>query len=151
MYFVLKPLQLIWRLGACRDLNFKWIAWLKGAFTLTLSEYPCPSQCPRPWQNCVYTTSEARIRGHPRQWPFLVACSSDHVNRLLWACALHNLGRTRTSESEEIDTCSNELGHGHPRQKSRTRTRISVNTKHQFSCFDCVRARTRMLGPRSRM
>ena len=76
----------------------------KGAFTLTLSEYPCPSQCPSPWQNCVYTTSEARIRGHPRPWPFLVACSSDHVNRRLWACALHNLGRPRKSVSVEIAT-----------------------------------------------
>ena len=46
---------------------------------------------------------------------------------------------------------SDELGHGRPRQKSWTRTRISVNTKHQFTCFDCVPARTRMLGPRSQM
>ena len=115
----------------------------------TVSEYPCPSQCPRPWQNCVYTTSDARIRGQPRQWPFLVA--SHHKKRRLWACTLHNLGRTRTSISEEIATCSDELGHGRPRQKSRTRTRTSVNAKQQFTCFDYVRARTRMLRPRSRM
>ena len=123
----------------------------KGAFTLTLSEHPCPSQYPSPWPSFVYTTSEARIRGYPRPWPFLVACSSDHVHGRLWACALHNLEWTPTSVSEEIATCSDELGHGRPRQKSRTRTRISVNTKHQFTCFDCVRARTRILGPRSRM
>ena len=121
------------------------------------------------YQGCIYTytvrvsVSESvsetltelclhYIRGSdPRQWPFLVACGSDHVNRQLWACASHNLGRTRKSESEEIATCSDELGHGRTRQKSQTRTRISVNTKHQFTCFDCVRARTRMLGPRSRM
>ena len=81
----------------------------------------------------------------------LEACSSDHAHGHLWACALHDLGRPRTSASEDFTTCSDELGLGRPRQKSRTRTRISVNTKHQFTCFDCVRARTRMLGPRSRM
>ena len=115
----------------------------------TVSEYPCPSQCPRPWQNCVYTTSEAPIRGQPRQWPFLVA--SHHKKRRLWACTLHNLGQTRTSVSEEIATCSDELGHRRPRQKSQPRTRTSVNAKQQFTCFDYVRARTRMLRPRSRM
>ena len=55
------------------------------------------------------------------------------------------------STSEEFATCSEELGLGSPRHKSRTQTRISVNTKHQFTCFDCVRAPTRMLGQRSRM
>ena len=81
----------------------------------------------------------------------LVACSSDHVNRRLWACALHNLRRTRTSTSKEIATCNDEFGHGRPRQKSRTWTLISVNTKHQFTYFDCIRARARMLGLRFRM
>ena len=38
----------------------------KGAFTLTLAEHPCPSLRPSSWPSCVYTTSEARIRGHPR-------------------------------------------------------------------------------------
>ena len=80
-----------------------------------------------------------------------IACSSDHVHRQLWACALHNLGRTLTSTSEAIATCGDELGHGCLRQKYSTQTSISVNRKHQFSCFDCVRARTRMLRPKSRM
>ena len=70
-----------------------------------------------------------------------------HMNRQLWACALHNLGRTWTSTSKEIATCSDELGHGRMRQKFLTRTWISVNMKHQFTCFDCVWAQTRMLGP----
>ena len=89
--------------------------------------------------------------GHPRQWQFLVACSSDHVNQWLSTWALHNLGRTRTSVSKEIATRSNELGHRCLRQKSWTRTQINVNTKHQFTCFHCVRAQARMLRPRSRM
>ena len=121
----------------------------KGAFTPTLSEHLYP--CLRPWQNCVYTTSEARIRGHPRSWPFCTKFGTNHMNRWLWACTFHNLGRTRMSASKEITTCSDELGHGCPRQKSRIWTRISVNKKHQFTCFDCVRARTQMLGPISRM
>ena len=79
----------------------------------------------------------------------LVACSSDYVNRRLWASM--RIARTRTSASEEIATGSDELGHGRPRQKSRTQAQTSVNTKHQFTCFDCVRARTRMFGLRSRM
>ena len=93
---------------------------IMGTFTLTLSEYLCPSQRPRPWQNCVYTTSEARIRGHSRQWPFLVlmvACSSDHVNRRLWACALHELRRPCPRKLLHVATSSNtdvrgkSLGH----------------------------------------
>ena len=36
----------------------------------------------------------------------LVACSSDHVDRRLWACAFHNLARTWMSASEEITTRS---------------------------------------------
>ena len=85
----------------------------------------------------------------PEAMAILVACSNDHVNRRLSACALYNLGRTRTSE--EIATCSDELGHGSQRQKTRTRTQISVNMKHHFSCFDCVQARTWIVGPRSGM
>ena len=65
----------------------------------------------------------------------LVTCSSDYVNRQLWACALHNLGRTWTSVPEKIATCSDKLGHRCPRQKSRTQTQISVNTKHKFTGF----------------
>ena len=42
----------------------------KGTFTLTLSEHPCPSPCSSPWQNSVYTTSEAWIWGHPSSRPF---------------------------------------------------------------------------------
>ena len=81
----------------------------------------------------------------------LVACSGDHVNRQLWACTLHNLRQTRTSTCEEIATFSDELGHGWLRQKSLTWTQISVpNTKHQFTCFYCVRAQTRMLGASDR-
>ena len=117
-----------------------------GTFTLRQSEHPCPSPCPSPWQNCVYL-----IQGHLRPWLFLVACSSNHVNRRLWACAFHNLGQTPTSVSEEIASCSDKLGHWFPRQKSRTWTRISVNMKHQFNCFDCAWARTWILWPRSQM
>ena len=43
------------------------------------------------------------IRGHVT---ILVACSSGHVNRRHWACAVHNLRWTRTSSSEEIATCN---------------------------------------------
>ena len=118
----------------------------KGAFTLIVSE----SVSELLTEFCLHY-----IRGSdPRlseAMAILIACSSNHVHRRLSACALHNLRRTGTSASEEIATCSDELGHGSPRQKSRTRTRISVNTKHQFTCFDCVRARTRMLGPRFRL
>ena len=56
-----------------------------------------------------------------------------------------------TSESEEIATCSDGLRHSRLCLSTRTQTRTSVNTKHQFSCFDCVRAWTRILGPGSRM
>ena len=100
------------------------------------------------WRHHGIRSSDPRLS---EAMAILVACSSDHVHRRLWACALHNLGRTRTSAPEEIATCNDELGHGRPRQTSRTRTRISVNTKHQFTWFDCFRARTRMLRPRSRM
>ena len=51
-----------------------------------------------------------------------------------------NLGRTWASVSEEITTCSYELGHGHLRLKSWTQTLIRVDTKHKISCFDCVLA-----------
>ena len=57
----------------------------KGAFTLTLSEHPCQSPYARPWQNCVYTTSENRIRSHPSPRPFWTKFGSDHVNWRLWA------------------------------------------------------------------
>ena len=107
--------------------------------------------CARPWQNCVYTTSKAWIRGHPSPWPFWAKFGSNHVNSRLWVRTFHNLGGTRTSASEEMATCSDELGHRRPRQKSQTQNWISVNTKHQLTCFDCVRAWTRILGPRSRL
>ena len=51
-----------------------------------------------------------------------------------------NLGRTWASVSEEITTCSDELGHWHLRLKSWTQTLIRVDTKHKISCFDCVLA-----------
>ena len=101
----------------------------KGAFTLTLSEHPCPSLCPSPWRSfCLHY-----IRGSdPRSSEaILVACSSDHRNRRLWACALQNLRQTRTSASEEIATCSDELRHGHPRQKSQDTN--SDQCKHETS------------------
>ena len=87
------------------------------------------------------------IRGHGH----LVTCSSDRIKRRFWACVLHNLGRTQMSASKKIATRSDELRHGCPRQKSQTHTRISVNTKHWFTCFDCIWAWTRLLGLRSRM
>ena len=87
------------------------------------------------------------IRGHGH----LVTCSSDRIKRRFWACVLHNLGRNQMSASKKIATRSDELRHGCPRQKSQTHTRISVNTKHWFTCFDCIWARTRLLGLRSRM
>ena len=100
------------------------------------------------WRHYGIRSSDPRLS---EAMAILVACSNDHVHRRLWARAMHNLGRTRTFAYEEIVTCNGELGHGRPRQPSRTRTRISVNMKHQFIWFDCVRARTGMLRPRSRM
>ena len=107
-----------------------------------------PSICVRASDRVVFTLHSRLgskvIRDHS---PF----GSNHVDMQLWARTLHNLGRTQMSASKEIATCSYQLGHGHLRLKSRTRTQISVNTKHHFSCFDCIRARTQRLGGRSWM
>ena len=65
-----------WQVIRCFQHFGKFLQWYitmgdyKGAFTLTLSEHLCPSQCPSPWLSFVYTPSETRIRGYPRPWPF---------------------------------------------------------------------------------
>ena len=81
-----------------------WHPFVKGALTLNVSGFvsePLIELC------LHHIRSESKvIRGHGH-------FGSDHMNRRLGACALHNLGWTRTSASEEITTCCNELGNKH--------------------------------------
>ena len=103
----------------------------------------CLSICDRDPDRMVFTLHPRLgsdvIRGYGHFWPNLVATT--------WT--LQQAALSMHVSSEEIATCNDKLGHGRLRQKSQTW--ISVNTKHQFTCFDCVPAWPQMLGPRSRM
>ena len=124
---VLDPIWTVWVLSWRYDLNHFRASPLipkeqsKGAFTLALSEHPSPSPCPRHWPSCVYTTSEARIRGHPRPWPFwkpAVATTRKGIFEHAHCTTSDDLGRPRPRNSLHVATSSDSdvrdksLGHG---------------------------------------